>query len=159
MCIWKAFGKHSRSIHGMYRKRSGSMRLVLGTFGMEVLGSVCFPNTPNGSRTWRMLSECFQYPFWNHTENIRKTNGKQSVINWGKHIRRDIRAVLKITPLLYSENKRKLIRASVITPGYVKRSEIIRMVDENYFEHGQHILWSTECRSVCIHTEPNSQYS
>ncbi|KAG0722372.1 hypothetical protein GWK47_000599 [Chionoecetes opilio] len=33
----------------------------------------------------------------------------------------------------------------------------IRMVDENYFEHAQQIFGATECRSVCIRTEPNSQ--
>ncbi|KAG0723617.1 hypothetical protein GWK47_042369 [Chionoecetes opilio] len=35
----------------------------------------------------------------------------------------------------------------------------IRMVDENYFEHAQQIFGATECRSVCIRTEPNSQYA
>ena len=38
----------------MYGKRLGRMRLVHGGFGMnilEVLGSVCFPNTPNGPKT------------------------------------------------------------------------------------------------------------
>ena len=39
VCIREAFGKHSRSIlgaYGMYGKRSGSMRLVLGAFGMKI---------------------------------------------------------------------------------------------------------------------------
>ena len=35
----------------------------------------------------------------------------------------------------------------------------IRMVDETYFEHAQHIFGDTECHSVCIRTEPNSQYA
>ena len=30
------------------------------------------------------------------------------------------------------------------------------MVDENYFEHAQHIFGATECRSVCIRMEPKS---
>ena len=35
----------------------------------------------------------------------------------------------------------------------------IRMVYDNYFEHAQHIFGATECRSVCIRAEPNSQYA
>ena len=33
----------------------------------------------------------------------------------------------------------------------------IRMIDDNYFEHAQHIFGATECRSVCIRTEPICQ--
>ena len=36
---------------------------------------------------------------------------------------------------------------------------MIRKVDENYFEHAQQIVVATECRSVCIRSEPNSQYA
>jgi hypothetical protein len=35
----------------------------------------------------------------------------------------------------------------------------IRKVDENYFEHAQQIFGATECRSVCIRAEQNSQYA
>ena len=143
--MWRpcVFGKYSRSIlgaYGMYGKSSGNMRLVLGAFGMK-FWRCWVPNSPNGPRTWRMLSERFQYPFrvlrkacgmssvhsrsirrvlkafGKHTEsvpkgnlstsicgkysvytesilkpywNIRKINGKHSVILWGKHNRRDI---------------------------------------------------------------------
>ena len=34
----------------------------------------------------------------------------------------------------------------------------IRMVDDNYFEHAQHIFGPTECCFICIRTEPNRQY-
>ena len=43
-------------------------------------------------------------------------------------------------------------------PEYFPNTHGHRMVDENYFEHAQHIFGATECRSVCIRTEPNSQY-
>ena len=36
---------------------------------------------------------------------------------------------------------------------------MIRKVDENYFEHAKQIVVATECRSVCIRTEPYSQYA
>ena len=36
---------------------------------------------------------------------------------------------------------------------------MIRMVDENYFEHAQQMFGATECRFVCICTEPHSQYA
>ena len=57
---------------------------------------------------------------WEHSETILKTFGKQTEsIRWyigGKHILGDIQTVKKITPLSYTESKRKLIRASVIAP-------------------------------------------
>ena len=42
---------------------------------------------------------------------------------------------------------------------YGRHIRMIRMVDENYFEHAQHIFGATECRSVCIRTKPYSQYA
>jgi hypothetical protein len=61
--------------------------------------------------------------FGNHSETILKTFGKQTEsIRWyiaGKHIRREIRTVSKISPLSYSENIRNGIRPSVNGPWLV----------------------------------------
>ena len=65
MCIREVFGKYYRSIQHV-RKTSGkhaSSSWCIRNENLEVLGSVCFFNTPNGPRTRRMLSERFQYPF------------------------------------------------------------------------------------------------
>ena len=43
------FGKHSRSIQHV-RKTFGKHACIRNEI-LEVLGSVCFPNTPNGPRT------------------------------------------------------------------------------------------------------------
>ena len=81
------FGKYSGSIlraHGMYGKRSGSMRLVLGAFGMNIWR--CW--VPCAFRTPRMdveHDECFSNVF----SIVRKACGKNTVHS------RSIRRVLK----------------------------------------------------------------
>jgi hypothetical protein len=62
-CIREVFGKHSRNIRRV-RKTFGkhtSSSWCIRNEHLEVLGSVCFPNTPNWLRTWRMLPE---YECW-----------------------------------------------------------------------------------------------
>ena len=52
MCIREVFGKHSRSIRHV-RKTFGkhvSSSWCIRTENLEMLGSVCFPNTQNGPR-------------------------------------------------------------------------------------------------------------
>ena len=45
MCIREVFGKYSRSL------RHASSSWCIRNENLELLGSVCFPNTPNGRRT------------------------------------------------------------------------------------------------------------
>ena len=92
MCIREVFVS-ILGAYGMYGKRSGSMRLVLGACWNENVILRCwvpyaFPNTPNGPRTRRMLSERFQYPF-RVSQNVRTACGK-SLVQF-----RSIRHVLK----------------------------------------------------------------
>ena len=59
MCIREVFGKHFRSIRHV-RKTFGkhaSSSWCIQNENLDVLGSVCFPNTANEPRTSRMLSE------------------------------------------------------------------------------------------------------
>ncbi len=97
-CVFReVFRKHSRSIRHV-RKTVGkhaSSSWCIRNENLEVLGSVWFPNTPNGHRTWRMLSEsvlkaCGKSSdhsrsirrvlkaFGKHTESVRKGNLSKS---------------------------------------------------------------------------------
>ena len=73
--MWRpcVFGKYSGTVlgaYGMYGKRTGSMRLVLGAFGMKIWGC----RDPCAFRTPKMdleHDECFQ-------KSVLKTCGKSS---------------------------------------------------------------------------------
>jgi hypothetical protein len=118
--MWPAcvFGKYSGSIlgtYGVYGKRSKSIHLVLGVFGMR-----CW--VPYAFRPPRMVYSETIWCIRNHSETILKTFGKQTEsIRWyieeiwvNKYIRWEIRTVSKIPPLSYPENKRNGIWSSVM---------------------------------------------
>ena len=101
---------------------------------------------------------------------ILKTLGKHSSCSWSI---RDVRKAYGTQHLLIfipsAPRTRRMLperfqympHAPRMFPEYFPntRGRHIRMVDENYFEHAQHNCVATECRSVCIRTEPNSQYA
>ena len=126
--------------------------------------SECFQNTANRSRMDRTLSACFPHAF----RRILNTFGKHSSCS------RSIRCVRKAYGTQHLQifianapRTRRMLPGRFPCMQYVPRmlpeyfpnthGRHIRMVDENDFEQAQHIFGATECRSVCIRTEPNSQ--
>jgi hypothetical protein len=135
--------------------------------------SVCFPNvfsmvsewfpyTPNGFRIDRILPEYGPFAprtptfiFGKHSScskfirGVRKAYGSQHLNPNAPRTRRMLSERFRYTPYV----PRMLPENFPNTP-----AGHIRKVDENYFENAQHIFGATECSSIYIRTEPNSQY-
>ena len=97
MCIREVFEKHSRSIRHV-RKTFGkhaSCSWCIRNENVEVLDSVCFPNTPNGHLEY---DECFPNVF----SILRKACGKSSVHS--RLIRRVRKAFGKHTKSVRKQN-------------------------------------------------------
>ena len=80
------FGKHSRSIRHVWKMfgKHASSSWCIRNENLEVLGSICFPNIPNGPRTWRMLPGHFQNACGMHAERVWSILGRFAMF-W-KHL-------------------------------------------------------------------------
>ena len=99
-------------------------------------------NTANRPRMDRTLSACFSHAFGKHSSCSRSIRGVRKAYG-SQHLQ----MFIKYAPTTRFEY-------FSITHG-----RHIRMVDENNFERAQQVFGATECRSVCIRTELNSQHA
>ena len=129
--------------------------------------SVCFPNI------FSMVSECFQNgPNICHMLTSKGFLSKCREIYWSRGGRKAYgtqRLQIFIpngprTGRMFPERFSYMPYAPRLLPEYFpnrhgRHIRMIQKVDGNYFDHTKKIVVDTECRFVCIRTEPNSQYA